>query len=368
MSVHAVTRRDGSKGYKVRWREGGRQRARHFERLSDARTWDAEVRRRRQAGDLALLTGGSQTLAEYAASWWGSYAEPHLTVATLELYAIQLDLRIAPVLGQYRLREITPSLVQAFLNDLRRQGVGDASIVKTATVLQSILKRAQIDGLVERNAVAVVRKPSQRRKREPDLVSPEIVERIRTQLRPRDATLVSVLAYAGLRPESEAVTLTWGQVGRRSLRVYASKTGHERHVRLLAPLAVDLEAWRAACDSPAEGTLVFPRATGPWDRTAWRNWLRRVYRPAAVAAGLEPTTRPRDLRGSFASLLIWEGQTVVEVAQQLGHSAEMCLRSYAGVFAEFSIDERVSAEQAIKDARVKLSQKDVPSQFPRDGR
>jgi site-specific recombinase XerD len=81
--------------------------------------------------------------------------------------------------------------------------------------------------------------------------------------------------------------------------------------------------------------------------------VRRIYRPAAIKAGLDATTRPRDLRGSFASLLIWEGQTVVEVAQQLGHSAEMCLRSYAGVFAEFSIEERVSAEQVIRDARAK---------------
>jgi hypothetical protein len=213
--------------------------------------------------------------------------------------------------------------------------------VKTATVLQSIFNRAVIEGLAERNPVAVVRKPPQRRKREPDLVSPETVERIRANLREPDAMLVSLLAYAGLRPESEAVTLTWGQVGRRSLRIDASKTGRQRHVRLLAPLAEDLEVWRTALGSPAEGTLVCPRRAGAaWDQSAWRNWVRRIYRPAAIKAGLDTSTRPRDLRGSFASLLIWEGQTVVEVAQQLGHSAEMCLRSYAGVFAEFSIDER----------------------------
>jgi integrase len=351
LSVHAVTRKDGSKMSKVRWREGGMNRARHFARLEDARTWDSEVRRRRQAGDLVLLTSGSQTLAEYAAKWWEDYAEQHLALRTLDVYAVHLDVRITPALGGYRLREITPGLVQEFLGKLRREGVGDASIVKTATVLQSIFNRAVIDGLVERNPVAVVRKPSQRRKRQPDLVTPETVERIRAALEERDATLVSLLAYAGLRPESEAVTLTWGQVGKRSLRIHASKTGRERHVRLLAPLAEDLAAWRTACGSPSEGTLLFPRGKGAWDQNAWKNWLRRVYRPAAIRAGLDQTTRPRDLRGSFASLLIWEGQTVVEVAQQLGHSAEMCLRNYAGVFAEFSIDDRVSAEQAIRDAR-----------------
>jgi integrase len=354
LSVQTVIHKDGSKTYKVRWREGGSHRARHFGRLEDARTWDAEVRRRRQSGDLVLLTAGNQTLGEYAAKWWEDYAEQHLAPRTLEVYASQLDLRITPMLGGYRLREITPGLVQEFLGKLGREGVGDASIVKTATVLQSIFNRAVIEGLAERNPVAVVRKPSQRRKREPDLVSPETVERIRADLREADAMLVSLLAYAGLRPESEAVTLTWGQVGRRSLRIDATKTGRQRHVRLLAPLAEDLEVWRTALGSPAEGTLVCPRRAGAaWDQSAWRNWVRRIYRPAAIEAGLDTSTRPRDLRGSFASLLIWEGQTVVEVAQQLGHSAEMCLRSYAGVFAEFSIEERVSAEQAIRDARAK---------------
>ncbi len=115
-----------------------------------------------------------------------------------------------------------------------------------------------------------------------------------------------------------------------------------------------------------------PREHGPWNQDAWRNWLRRVYRPAAINAGLArnwlrrvyrpaainaglaKTTRARDLRGSFASLLIWEGQTVVVLAQQLGHSPEMCLRAYAGVFAEFSIDERIPAEKVIQNARAKL--------------
>jgi hypothetical protein len=102
LSVQTVIHKDGAKTYKVRWREGGSHRARHFGRLEDARTWDAEVRRRRQSGDLVLLTGGSQTLGEYAAKWWEDYAEQHLAPRTLEVYASQLDLRITPMLGGYR--------------------------------------------------------------------------------------------------------------------------------------------------------------------------------------------------------------------------------------------------------------------------
>jgi integrase len=351
MSIHKVVRSNGKRAYKVRWREGGVNRSRQFDRLEDARDWEGKVRRERQTGDIAVLGGGTRKLSEYAGKWWTDYAEQNLAPRTLEVYAVQLDLRITPALGGYRLREITPALVQEFIAKLRRKGVGDPSIVKTATVLQSILNRAYVDGMISRNPVSVVRKPSQRRTREPDTVPPTTIELIRAAMQIRDATLVSVLAYAGLRPESEAIALRWKQVGKRTLDVPATKTGNKRHVRLLAPLASDLELWRKSCGEPPGASLVFPASRGTWSRDDWRNWLRRVYRPAAMRAGLDKTTRPRDLRGSFASLLIYEGRNVVEVAEQLGHSAYTCLRDYAGVFAEYHPDDRVSAEGAIERAR-----------------
>jgi len=76
-----------------------------------------------------------------------------------------------------------------------------------------------------------------------------------------------------------------------------------------------------------------------------------MFRPAASAVGLNGA-RPYDLRSSFVSLLIFEGHTVVEVARQAGHSAEMCLRHYARVFDEYDPGLRRSAEEQIAAARV----------------
>ena len=76
---------------------------------------------------------------------------------------------------------------------------------------------------------------------------------------------------------------------------------------------------------------------------------------------------PYDLRHSFASLLIHEGRlSVVEIAQQLGHSPTMTLNTYGHVIAELAEAEKVSAEELILEARQKIrpisgpqSQKDV---------
>lgn len=160
MSVHPYTQKDGTKSWKVRWRQGDTNRSRSFSRHRDALLFDAEVRRRRETGELATLTGGTQTLREYGEQWWIEYAEQNLSERSLEIYANQWAKRISPQLGGFKLREITPRVVEAFITQLRREHVGDASIVKATTVLQSILRHAEIEGIIARNPVTLVRKPS----------------------------------------------------------------------------------------------------------------------------------------------------------------------------------------------------------------
>jgi integrase len=177
----------------------------------------------------------------------------------------------------------------------------------------------------------------------------------------RDAVLLSVLAYAGLRP-GEALALTWGHVRERTIlveqavshgEIKATKTGQTRTVRLLGPLASDLAEWRLVCRRPASGVLLFQAYDGDcWSRDDWANWRNRVFGPAAATAGLEKP-RPYDLRHSFCSLLIHEGTTVVEVARQLGHSPTMTLNTYGHVFDELQGAERLSAEEQIRRARAK---------------
>jgi integrase len=184
--------------------------------------------------------------------------------------------------------------------------------------------------------VRAVRNPSGARKRSVTPLAPETVEEMRHWLLRRnlirDATLVSVLAYAGLRPGAQAFALTRGLVRERTLLVEAAvslgqitetKTRLRRTVRMLAPLSQDLAEWRLHCGRPDAGVLVFPGHDGwPWSAAAWKNWRRRAFGHAASAAGV-PDARPYDLRHSFVSLLIAEGCNILEVARQAGHSPTM---------------------------------------------
>jgi hypothetical protein len=122
------------------------------------------------------------------------------------VYAVQLDKRIMPLLGGYQLRQITPQVVRGFTADMQANGDGprdDGQDADGAAVDPAARRDRRGD---PGNPVKLVGKPSQARERQPILVSPEQVEAIRARLPLPDATLVSMLAYAGLRPESEAIT------------------------------------------------------------------------------------------------------------------------------------------------------------------
>ena len=336
-------------------------------RKRDAEAFDAEVRRRKRTGELATLDAGRQTLAELAEDWWRLYAAGNLAPATREVYAILWDAYVLPRLGGLRLRELSPEVVQRFRRDLEEAGVGPASARKTMVLLQGVLQRAVEWGRLPQNPARPVRKPPLERERAIRPLPPATVERIRRHLlgrgRVSDATLVSVLAYAGLRP-GEAVGLCWRHVQDRTLAVEAAKTRRLRTVPLLAPLAADLAEWRLACRRPPADAPLFPRPVGgPWSKAVWENWRDRVYAPAARAAGVEHPV-PYDLRHSFVSLLIHEGLSVLEVARQAGHSPKVCLDTYAHVFDDFDPAQRTPAEAAIRQARDEL----VPVRYPLRGR
>jgi integrase len=178
--------------------------------------------------------------------------------------------------------------------------------------------------------------------------------------------VISVLAYAGLRP-GEALALQWDDIRDKTLLIERAlsldeeadtKTTLHRTVRLLAPPRADLAEWRLASGRPAGNALVFPNHKGcAWTEPAYQSWRRRAFDRARSAAGADQAT-PYALRHSFASLLLHEGRSVIYVARQLGHDARLTLSRYGHVIDELEYQPRISAEDAIRAARA------VPSPFP----
>jgi integrase len=365
MSVEQVARSDGTKVWRVRWRdEHGRNRSKTLGRKRDAEAFDAELRRLRRLGELGIMDAGRISLAEFGQEWLVGYAVPNLEPKTLRTYESLWDRHVLPNIGGVELRQLRPAVLDRFLAQLQRDGLSPASVKKVAGLLQGVLQRAVEWERIAQNPMRVAHKPKARRRIVIRPIAPAQVEELRRyQLadgRLRSATLVSLLAYSGLRP-GEALALTWERIGERTIavtgassmgRLKGTKTGAERTVRLLQPLAQDLTEWRLAQGRPEPDTIVFPgeSSDGTLTEGQWNRWTQGAFRAAKLAVGL-PNARAYDLRHSFVSLLIHEGQSILEVARQAGHSPQTCLRDYGHLFDEFDPAKREPAETVIAAAR-----------------
>lgn len=389
MSVHR--RADG---WRVIWREDGRQRSRQFERKKDAEVWDRELKRRRQLGPLAMqqLTERGPTLGEWITQRWAPEHGATLSRRTRDRYANSYELHVAPWLDEVPLRELTVGRLRAWQAERLASGVTVDATKKARTFLSSVLRHAAESEAIAANPMTLVRAPRTSHSDEVVPLAPTTIESIRSVLaapmsipvpegtrsgrsrrayempdqrsaaiRRRDTTLVSVLAYSGLRP-SEVAALRWADIGERTILVQrateedgsskSTKGRKSRSVRLLAPLIADLREWRMAAGRPAGNELVFPRTDGnAWTKEDWGNWRWRTWRSACVRAGLSDVPRPYDLRHGFASLLLAEGKTIHYIAAQLGHSPALTLRTYGHVLAEFADAGSVDAEAEITKAR-----------------
>jgi integrase len=366
--------RDDTGKWEVRWRENGRHRSRSFTRRTDADRFESRVRSARELGGVLDLERGKETVSEFIERWWRGYALVSLEDNTRKGYGQVWEKHLRGRIGGYRLRDASPAVVHSVKADLLSKGVGGPTIRKALALLSAVFRCAVEWDRIDHNPVRDVRMPAAKRSRHVRPVAPASVEAMRARLLiagdERDAAVVSALAYSGIRPE-ELRALRWSDVRERTVlieraaagsSVKATKTGQIRSIRLLVPLAKDLRRWRDA--SPSQSELVFPTPRGTvWTDHDWRNWRTRVYRPLAESVGLEDS-RPYDLRHSFASLLIHEGVSAVEVARQLGNSPAVTLDTYSHVFEEFDPAERLPAEEAIWAARAEF---DVREEYAEAG-
>ena len=364
MSVHARKRARGRLVFEVIWRApDGRQRCETFSTRRQAEGRDREIRDLRDRGRHEAIDAGSESLAQATERWWVDHVETAVSQSTAKVYASALDLHLIPRLGAVPIRDIAPGDVVALQRDLRDDGVGAAMTQKTLMVLSGIMRHSQLLGRIPTNPVGPVRIKQPKRKRAIRPLAPETIERMRALVlardRPRDAALLSLLAYAGLRP-GEAFALRWDCVGDRALIIEhgradgslkATKTDRIRTVGLLAAVVEDLEAWETDAPAATASGLLFPRRDGDVFRDAdYQNWRRRIFDPTSEAAGAAEAT-PYTLRHSFASLLVQAGWNALEIANEMGNSPEVVQRDYSHLFREFARGERVEPESLIAGAR-----------------
>lgn len=352
----AIDRRP-SGSWRVRYRdpavlnEHGKPRVvnRHFDDENDAILFDAEVKRAKQRREPLPTTGvgSGATFSEVGKLWRD--AQNWTSTATYGEHEITQRLHLDPYIGSHVVRLMTPTDVLTLPAKLRAAGDSPRTIRRALQDARSILSHAVILGIRTDNPAAEVNSVMPPADPTPPVqpLTPERIERIRDAImarrapnRLRDATIVSVLAYAGVRP-GEMRGLRWSDWEDGRLAVVRQITTEEkvgrtkrrgnadRRIIPWAPLVDDLTAWRNA--SGGEGdAYVFPGAAGDFmSKSEYANWRGRVW------ADISGFPKPYVLRHSHASLRVRSGEDRTTVAHNLGHTVSMLELRYSHHFAEY---------------------------------
>jgi site-specific recombinase XerD len=221
----------------------------------------------------------------------------------------------------------------------RHGELAPSSIGRKLSALRSFGEFCRREGLLEDNAVVLLRRPKLGRKLPVALPVEDVGAIIDEPQRDgaigtRDRALLEVLYGAGLRV-SEAVALELDDLrwepGNRALtvRVRHGKGGKERLVPLGSRAAASLRDWLAVREqllrptSPARSVFLGARG-GPLDARVAREV---VYR-RCQETGARTVVGPHGLRHSFATHLLQSGCDLRSIQAMLGHASLSTTQRY----------------------------------------
>lgn len=331
----------------ARWMDSdGIERSLSFARRSDAERHLLSMEAARVTGSFLDPRLGRTPVADVVERWYAS-AVPALKPKTRASYRGLIDVRILPFLGHRRVGTLTPSDVQAWVNQLIGEGLSSSRIRQAHIVLGMALDAAVHDGVIARNPArrSGVKLPRLQR-RQPVFLAPDVVERIAVACPEPYDLLIRLLGGTGLR-WGEAVALRRRSVDltRRRLIVTESlaEVGGEltfgptkSHAERSVPLTRSLvEALQRHLDERVDrrlDALVFTSEKGRPLRYA--NFRRAVWNPAVRSAKVQRIGL-HVLRHSAAATMISAGALPKTLQTVLGHqSAGFTMSVYGHVFDE----------------------------------
>ena len=293
------------------------------------------------------------TFNQFAETWLAGYGKTALKYSTLESYRNELRNHLKPYFGKKRLDEITRAEVKQFIYDDLGKGLSPATVKNHLAYLSSILNQALDDEIIKENPTRRLFKiiPKKDKKSEINPLSKEelkiLLETI-DKLYPRYYPFFLCAARTGMRL-GELLALEWDAVDfngrfievRQAISRHRLTTPKSKKIRRVDMSKQLSEALSIHKNNMRKETLrkgrsvirwVFTQPNGrPLTATTIAN---RIFHRCLERAGLR-RVRFHDLRHSYASILIQQGESLAYVKEQLGHhSIQMTVDLYAHLAPE----------------------------------
>src|SRR3954464_14955820 len=144
--------------------QAGKRRLKTFETKKAADAWLVNARHEVSRG-VHTPASVSITVAEAGDLWLSQGETDGLEGSTLMQYRQHVEYHIKPLIGAVKLADLSPGMVQAFRNDLIREGRSRVMAKKVVASLGAILANAIAAGKVARNMVREQARETRRQNR-----------------------------------------------------------------------------------------------------------------------------------------------------------------------------------------------------------
>lgn len=260
---------------------------------------------------------------------WLKYKKPNIRHSTFEQYRGHVRNHFTPYFGNTKINQINFSAIEKFIAHATAQGVIPPTLKKLLITLGGILKYAVRKKFCEYNPVSEIEKPKATKRKQVDFLRPEEVRALFEHAKDQKFRALFTLAVLSGMRQGELLGLEWTDIDwfncqvhvRRTYnhgRLYEPKSETSRRAIDLGPsVMAELKKWKLGCP-PNELDIVFPNEAGKHMDT--NGLLKRNFQAALRRAGLRKT-RFHDLRHTYASLLIDQGEHPKYFQVQMGHSS-----------------------------------------------
>jgi integrase len=330
--------------------------SRTFDKRVDAARWRREGLAARDRGEWLDPKAGRCSVHEYGERWRTAQLQHRPTTRAL----VELTLRayLYPHLGDRPMRGVLPSDVQALVKRWEDDGAAPSTIHSARYPhLRAMFRAATADGVISRSPCVGIKLPEVVTTQLVPLTS-AAVEAIADRVEPRYRAMV-LLGY-GCGPRlSEARGLTLPNIDFLGREIAITQQLAPGRPYPLVPLKNSRRSPSRTVPAPAyvlealsehlrrygtgERELVFTSATG---KPTAPPQVARALRAACRQVGIPKGVTFHTLRHSFASEMLVQGLSVVEVAELIGDTIAMVEKTYGHPTVDFTRRARLAVEAA----------------------
>ena len=292
---------------------------------------------------------------------WLEYKKPNIRLSTWRKYEGYYRNHFDEI-KQLKVNRITVATVEKYITKRQIAGMNLSTLRKLIVTFNQVMNYAVRHRYIDHNPVRDAERPKDQGGVEQPpiqiLTPPEINALIEAERDQEYRTLIKLSIFSGAR-QGELLGSKWTDIDWFNSQIHIQRTfnegawyrpktkGSNRKIDLGPEMMKVLKNWLKVCPK-TDLNLIFPnKKGGPIDHG---NLLRRHFYPAVAIANIK-RVRWHDMRHTFASLLIDQGENIKYIQTQLGHaSPTITLNVYAHLMKPVNQKSACKLEQTVLKA------------------